>query len=258
MASRFNTAFVEKVPRVADIATFRFKRPDDFAYAAGQWSSIAVPGPKEPLSHHLTLSSSPTEPFLAMTTRLRGTEFKNALDTLSPGTQVEMEGPYGTFTLADERVAMDPESPVPTRALAFLTGGIGITAPRSILRYLADSVSGQNLVPRRPPAFVGAPLRLLYANHSEADIAFADELEEIRSMLPQLSVTHVLSRPSPEWKGITGHIDAELIGRELGDLSTWLYFLSGPPSMVASLRDVLLSVGVADVDIKAERYMGYE
>jgi glycine betaine catabolism B len=258
MASRSTTELEEKIPRVGDITTFKFKKPDGYRFAAGQWTSITIPGPEKPLGHHFTLSSSPTEHHLAITTRLRGTEFKNALDALSPGTEVEMEGPYGSFTLTDERVAMDPESPLPARALAFITGGIGITAPRSILRYLADSIAVARSGPARPPAFVGAPIRLLYANHSETEIAFADELEEMRLVLRQLTVVHVLSQPSPAWTGITGHIDADLICRELGDLSTWLYFLSGPPSLVASLRDALLSVGVADADIKAERYMGYE
>jgi ferredoxin-NADP reductase len=260
MPTRFQSPLIEKIPRVADIVSFRFERPDGYEYAAGQWASLTIPGPAEPLSHHFTMSSSPTEPFLEISTRLRGTEFKNALDAVHLGQEVEVEGPFGSFSLTDSRVVMDPKVPVPARPIAFITGGIGITAPRSILRYLADSVHGAGFA-GEGAAPVGAPLRLLYANHSEDDIAFRDEVDEIARALPHFKVVHVLSRPSPAWTGRQGHVDGDLVNAELGRagaLTSWLYFLSGPPSLVAALRDVLLANGVGDGSIKAERYLGYE
>ena len=60
------------------------------------------------------MSSSPTEPFL-ISTRLRDTEFKNALDAVPLGAEVEVDGPFGSFSLTDKRVVMDPKAPVPAQ-----------------------------------------------------------------------------------------------------------------------------------------------
>ena len=78
--------------------------------------------------HHFSLSSSPFDPLLEFTTRLRGTEFKNALAALQPGSELELEGPYGTFVL-----------PADAGKVAFLAGGIGVTCVRSILRWLGHT-----------------------------------------------------------------------------------------------------------------------
>ena len=107
------------------------------------------------MTHHFTHSSSPTEPWLETTTRLRGTPYKNALDALPLGAEVTMAGPNGFFTLRDA---------VPRAA--FLAGGIGITTVRSILRALADRGDDR-------------PLLLLYGNHDEDGIAFDDELADL-------------------------------------------------------------------------------
>jgi ferredoxin-NADP reductase len=110
----FATRLIAKIPRVADIATFQFERPGDYGFKAGQWFVITLPGAAEPWVHHFSHSNSPTEPVLEFTTRLRGSEFKNALDALPLGAEVEVEGPYGSFTLGED----------PGR-VTFITGGIG-------------------------------------------------------------------------------------------------------------------------------------
>jgi ferredoxin-NADP reductase len=58
-------------PRVEDIVTFRFERPSGYHYRPGQWLVITFQGPDGPLDHHFSHSSSPTEPWVEFTTRLR-------------------------------------------------------------------------------------------------------------------------------------------------------------------------------------------
>lgn len=232
---------MEKIPRVADIVTFRFERPPGYEYRAGQWFVITFPGPTEPYEHHFSHSSSPSEPFLEFTTRLRGSEFKNALDALPLGAEVKVEGPYGAFVLREglERVV-------------FIAGGIGITCARSILRWLSDGV--------QPPAPVSKTRQivLLFANRSEDGIPFREELAQMEAVLPGLRVVHVLSHAGAGRPGYRGHIDEEILRRELPDPHRWAYYLSGPPSFDQAMRELLVGLGIGPGSINMERFEGYE
>jgi glycine betaine catabolism B len=235
----FPSKLLEKVPRTGDIVSFGLERPPGYQYEAGQWFVISLPhGSGEPYAHHFSHSNSPTEPALEFTTRLRGTEFKNALVTLPVGAEVELEGPYGSFTLPED-----------VERVAFLCGGIGITCVRSILRRLADR-SAAIPVPRE--------IVLLYANSSEDGIPFRDELQSLSKAMPGLRVRHVLSRPREGWDGYRGQIDEQILTAELPEPGGFLYFLSGPPSMGRAMRELLLGWGIEAGSIKVERFEGYE
>ena len=219
--------------------SFRFERPKSYEYRAGQWFVITFPGPTEPYTHHFSHSNSPLEPELEFTTRLRGSEFKKALDALPLGAQVELEGPYGAFTLPDE-----PEQ------VAFIAGGIGITCVRSILRYLAERQDAPEHAPRS--------IVLLFANRSEDSIPFRDELKQLETRLPGLRVVHVISEPKEDWQGYRGHIDQAVLSRELPQPPSWTYYVSGPPRFSQSMQEQLIASGVGSGSIKVESFDGYE
>jgi ferredoxin-NADP reductase len=235
----FTSRLVRKTPRVEDIVSFGFERPPGYEYRAGQWFVTTFPGPDEPYTHHFSHSNSPLEPELELTTRLRGSEFKNALDALRLGAEVELEGPYGAFTVTD---GLDH--------LAFIAGGIGITCVRSNLRWLAAREGSSGGASRS--------ITLLFANRSEDGIPFSDELEQLEVGLPGLRVIHVISRPGKGWRGYRGHIDREVLERELQRPQGWSYYLSGPPAFAQSVREQLLAWGVESGSINIERFEGYE
>jgi ferredoxin-NADP reductase len=196
----FGTKLLEKLPRVADIVSFRFKRPEAYTFQPGQWFVVTFPSsdPQEPWEHHFSHSDAPSEPWLEFTTRMRGSDFKNALDALPVGSPVQLEGPFGTFVL-----------PPDAERVAFLAGGIGITCVRSILRWLCDTC-GTNAVPADPPRTPPQEIVLFFANHSEYLIPFKEELDEIARDLPELRLVHVISQPGglagvPGPSGRKGH-----------------------------------------------------
>ncbi len=239
MQQTFPSRLIQKVPRVADIVSFRFERPPQYQYRAGQWFVINFSGPEVPYTHHFSHSSSPLEPELEFTTRLRGTEFKNALDALPLGAEIELEGPYGSFTLSDD-----------IEQVAFITGGIGITCVRSILRSLADGGSGSTHIPRS--------IVLLFANRSEDSIPFKDELGQLPARLPALRVIHVISQAGERWQGYRGHIGREVLNQELLEPGKWVYYVSGPPTLVRSMSEELIAWGAESDSVKAEGFDGYE
>ncbi len=200
---------------------------------------VTFPGPLEPYTHHFSYSGSPLELELEFTTRMRGSDFKNALDALALGAEVELEGPYGAFTLPD-----DPKQ------LVFIAGGIGITCVRSILRWLSDRRSASEGIPQS--------IVLLFANRSEDSIPFRAELEHLERRLAGYRVVHVISQPGKDWQGYRGRIDRAVLERELPWPTSWAYYLSGPPSFVRSMQEELAAWGIEAGSIKAEGFEGYE
>jgi glycine betaine catabolism B len=226
--------------------TFQFERPQGYAYQAGQWFVLTLPGPSEPYVHHFSHSNSPHEPTLEFTTRLRDSQFKNALAALPLGAAVEVEGPYGAFTLGGD-----------SGRVAFVTGGIGITCVRSILRWLARSQDSSTTA--TPPGHqMPREIVVIYANRSANEIPFREELTELEAVLPGLRVVHVLSRPDADWPGHRGHIDERVLAQELPEPRLWSYYLSGSPSLVQSMRELLLGWGISPDAVKAEQFEGYE
>ena len=45
------------------------------------------------------------------------------------------------------------------------------------------------------------------------------------------------------WRGDTGYIDQGMLAKHLPDLASPMYYLAGPPAMVAALRELLNGSG---------------
>ncbi len=231
---QFETDVKEMIKRTKDIISIRFNRPEKFYYLAGQYMFITLGSSDSEMTKHFTLSSSPTESFLEITKRLTGHPFSNALEQLNAGDKVKIRGPYGNFTFQGEygKVGM-------------LSGGIGITPLRSIIRYSIDNKLGTNMI-------------LLYSNSYEDDIAFGDELEELQKQNPNLKVVNIVTKPGPGWKGTTGRINAEIVKTFIPDYMERTFYSSGSRKMVDAMVSLLREMTVPDGQIKKEFFPGFD
>jgi ferredoxin-NADP reductase len=95
---------------------------------------------------------------------------------------------------------------------------------------------------------------LLYANRSEDQIVFRQELEEmVAGQWPDLQVVHVLSRPQEDWRGLTGHIDREKIETACGrNVHGKIFYICAPLRMSRTMIDILQNMGVPDKGIRHE------
>lgn len=236
--STFTGTLLEKIPQGPGTASFRFSKPGGYAFQAGQFFMITIAGPDGPLTYTFSHCDAPTEGHLELTTRLTGSPFKNALDALPLGGEARFEGPYGRFLFKYE-----------APRIAFLTGGIGITPVRSMLKCLADTggagrIEGQELV-------------LFYGSMSDSGIVYKDELDGFAQTIPGLRVVHVIANPAEGWKGRTGFITADIVGAELTDASTWTYYIVGPPPMVTAMEKIMATLEVPGDQIMVEGFAGY-
>jgi len=101
---------------------------------------------------------------------------------------------------------------------------------------------------------------LFYSFRRIEEAAFLTELREIDEMdlhfkfIP--TITHTDGIPH-HWQGELGHISEPMLTRWLPDFQVPIFYVAGPPGMVAAMRHMLSEVGVSDDDIRAEEFAGY-
>jgi ferredoxin-NADP reductase len=247
----FETPLIGRNLVASGTMSFTFAKPPDWTFQAGQFVDISLIDPAttdaEGDTRGFSLSSAPSEDVITITTRLRDSAFKRNLQQMPLGTQVRVEGPFGVLTMEDE-----------SRSAVVLTGGIGITPFRSIL---VEAASRGGLRQR---------VVLIHSNRRPDDAPFLEELFQLAQADTNLSFVPTMTDAdaSGDWSGERGPIDLALLRRHLQDVSHAIYFLegdgepiyylTGPPGLVRSLRVVLQEAGIDERDIRTEEFTGYD
>ena len=97
-------------------------------------------------------------------------------------------------------------------------------------------------------------------NRRPEDAAFLGELQALEREYPNYTLVGTMTgmdRSALPWAGETGKITKEMLTRHIGQLTGPIYYLAGPPAMVAAMHQVLNSAGVDDDDIRSEEFSGY-
>jgi ferredoxin-NADP reductase len=103
-------------------------------------------------------------------------------------------------------------------------------------------------------------LTLLYANRQPKDAAFLDELTAAQTANPNFTLVATMSdteKSAAQWNGETGHVDKAMLTKYLADLTLPIYYISGPPGMVAAMQKILSDAGVKTSNVRAEEFSGY-
>lgn len=217
--------FDHKSHETSNIYTFWFKALDSPKHVAGQFIEMNLdhPDPDERgTKRWFTLSSSPTDKLVSITTRWFGdkaSSFKQTLNTLSKGQGLVVVDPDGDFTLPHD----------PKQKLVFIAGGIGITPYHSIVKFLSGSGKKRDI-------------QLIYAAKTKSDLAFLDLFKKYGC-----KIDTVIGQP------LSGKKILELIG----DYSDKLIYISGPEPMVESLFDQLKQT-VPEKQLKGDYFPGYK
>jgi ferredoxin-NADP reductase len=220
---------------------FHFEKPSGFAFKAGQSADLTLIDPPdtdaEGNTRTFSIASPPFENELVFTTRMRDTAFKRSLKNVPLATEVKIGSAAGSFTLHKN----------PAKPAVFLAGGIGITPFFSMVRQ-AD----HDRLPHK--------LYLFYSNRRPEDAAFLGSLQTLETTNPNFRLICTMtemSKSKKEWKGETVLIDKEMLSRHLAVLQGPIYYIAGPPPMVAAMRQTLVSAGIEEDDIRAEDFAGY-
>jgi ferredoxin-NADP reductase len=221
--------------------SFYFEKPSGFEHKPGQSSDLTLLDPPETDAEGnvrtFSIASAPFEDQLMFATRMRDTAFKRSLKRVPLGTPVKMESPMGSFTLHKNSA----------KPAVFLAGGIGVTPFFSIAKQ-AD----YDRLPHK--------LYFFYSNRRPEDAPFLDVLEKLQKTNPNFHFVGTMTdmpHSKKEWAGETGLIDKGMLVKHLRDLQGPIYYLAGPPAMVAAMRKMLVASGVDEDDIRTEEFAGY-
>jgi ferredoxin-NADP reductase len=237
----YQTTLLGRTEVAKGTMAFQFEKPNNFVFKAGQYIDLTLSdsqpqfGSSNALTHTFSIASPPSDDELVVTTRMRNSAFKQAISTLPIGSPARIEGPMGSFSLHNNTA----------RQVVFLAGGIGIAPFLSMLTYAAKEKLQHRIV-------------LFYANRYLEDAAFIDALWKLERDNPRFRFVPTLTRATNNgWNGKTGHIGLQMLFAHVGILRGPIYYIAGPPTMVATTRRTLSEVGVDEDDIRTEEFAGY-
>lgn len=207
-------------------------------FTAGQTCDLTLPDPSgtgQDEIHTFSIASPPFEPRLTFATRLTGSAFKRALMELPLGRAIDIDGPFGSFTLNDE-------VNTPT---VFLAGGIGITPFRSMLLTAFSQ--------KRPGS-----LTLVCSNRTASGTPFLDEMERWAREQRNFRLVATLTAPnaSEPWRHLLGRVDVDFLKKQLPEPGA-IHYLAGPKAFVAAVQGALRAAGVEQRNIRTEVFEGY-
>jgi glycine betaine catabolism B len=267
--SHFNLRLLEKQKvEGTDIMSFKFAKLNEegqqqqqgqngkkqLEYSAGQFAFFDIGGvyndPEGPI-RHFTITSSPTEDFIMISTRIRDTPYKIRLSSLEEHTTiVKVRGPEGKFTLHEDS----------SKSAVFLSGGIGVTPFRSMIKYATDKQLPVKII-------------MFDSNRNQNNILYKKEFDECTNMNKNLKVVYSVteeeggeeqpaqtSSPSIAWNGERGRIDKAMLTRYLSDndIKDSIFYICGPPGMVKAMQNLIqIELQIQKENIKIEEFTGY-
>lgn len=213
---------LQKYTQGGDIVTFCFKTDKPLDWEAGQFMHWQIEVDGKPEFHWFTISSAPYEKKPCITTHVRNTPFKQALNKLEVGDIIHGFGRDGDFVWED--------SDLPH---VFIAGGIGVTPFHSIIKQRAHE--GKSL-----------PITLLYANRDD-NIAFKSEFDAISKAHPEFGISYVIGKP----------LSLDLIKEKVPHFKESLVYLSGAEPMVEAIGDQLRKAGLPAHQLKRDFFPNY-
>ena len=220
---------------------FHFDKPEGFQFRAGQAIDVTLLNPPETDGEGnirtFSIASPPFEDRLEIATRMRDSAFKRVLKSMPLGTAVKIDGPSGSLTLHKNS----------SKPAVFLAGGIGITPFLSILRQAAHEKLPHELF-------------LFYSNRRPEDTPFLDTLNELQKTNPKFRFVPTMTeigKSHQKWIGQTGFIDSSMLANTVSSVQGPIFYIAGPPGMVAAMRQVIVTAGADEDDIRTEEFSGY-
>jgi ferredoxin-NADP reductase len=177
---------------------------------------------------HFSIASSPTEGKIIQLTIKDGISlYKSALQNLTIGSWVELDGPHGIYEWPTEG----------NKDQLFIAGGVGIAAFRGRIKYNIDTK-------------LPTKIALLYSTTSLETCIYKKELENwARENRFFTLIFHESSR--------MGRINKVTLKRTIKLLNNPTLWVCGSPRMVDNIENALTELGEDQKNILTEKFTGY-
>ncbi len=234
VSPKFHTKLrLREIQHISDsVANYIFESLRRLAFQPGQYMEWTLPGVgynSRGNRRSFTIASSPTESTIQMGVKFYqpSSLYKQKLRAMKPGDTIVAGQVCGDFTLPRD----------PSRKVAMIAGGIGITPFRSMIQHQIDTQSNRDIV-------------LLYSARAEADLAYRD-------VFNQAKAHNVRSYFQASGSGQDRATTPEQLRKIIPDYAERVFYISGPPAMVESSHHSLRQLGVAAHNIETDAFFGY-
>lgn len=218
------------------VSSFVFKAQDGTSidFTPGMFAMLQYKNSStgETIARAFSIANSPPSDSLEFIIALIHGKFTSKLDTAKEGDLYYVSAPYGQFKF-------DINS---SEKFLFLAGGTGIAPFMSMLRYAKRLGSGMDAY-------------MIYSTKYANELIYEDEIERYCES-PRFKITITVTRPQPGdgWTGVTGHVNADMISKNVPDLKERISYICGPPAFVKAVKEALVSLGIEEKNIKAEMW----
>jgi ferredoxin-NADP reductase len=207
---------------------FDFEALDwDGVFTPGQFLSMTAQVAGEEITRAYSIASPPDGRKFGLCANLvAGGHFSPWLFARAPGDEIDFKGPYGAFT---------PRATASDSVL--VATGTGIAPFRSFL--LGGGLSGN--------------CTLILGTRHEHGLLYDAEWRALLQSRAGFAYWPTLTRPSPEWRGLTGRVQPHVM-QALGDRREVNVYICGLREMVDELRAQLKAAGVDRKRVIYEKY----
>ncbi|WP_036258204.1 2Fe-2S iron-sulfur cluster-binding protein [Methylocapsa aurea] len=202
-------------------------------FIPGQFVELALPGTL--IRRAYSLANTPNwDGTLEFLIRLQpnGAFSSYFADRAKIGDMLVVRGPQGSFTV-------DEASQAPRW---FVAGGTGLAPMLAILRQMAEFGDPRDC-------------RLFFGVNREEELFAAEEIETLKTALPQLKVALCVWKPEPGWTGFSG-TPTDALASALAGLGTLPdLYVCGPPALIEAAEAVALKAGIAHDRVFSEQFL---
>jgi len=201
---------------------------------AGQYAIVDLETRQDPEGpvRSFTLASSRTEEeYILVSTRIRETPFKKKLGGLDVGQLVNITAPLGKFVLHSDY----------SRPAVLLSGGIGVTPFRSMIKYATDKQLPINIT-------------MFDSNRNQSNILYKEEFDRWVDLNKKLKIIYTLSNGETETQ-IVHTVDSQYLNPNV--LEESIFYIFGPPGMLRAMQKLLDELRVTKNRVMIEVFTGY-
>ncbi len=224
----------EIIHETPDVDVIRFKAQDGtkLNFDPGMFVMITYSNPatNEKLARAFSIASAPGYDTLEFFVHMIHGRFTSHLDGAKPKDIYYMSGPYGQFRFVPDQ----------DKKVLFIAGGTGLAPMMSMIRYVKDLKSDNDIL-------------LLYSVRFPNEIIRKSELEELSSEI-NLKTVVTVTRPQDGdgWTGEKGHIGQDMIKKYAPDYMERKVYVCGPLAFTKAMQEVCTSLGIPKEMIKAD------
>ena len=213
---------------------------DEYLFLPGQHVPIEATIDGRRTRRTYSICSTPGRPELEIGVRIQpGGRFSTFVaERLAVGDELKVMPPIGQFHA-------EPD-PARARTCVAFAAGSGITPILSILTATLESEPGSRVI-------------LFYGNRRQLSTMFIDDLYALKNRFPERVQLHFLfSREEQEFPVMSGRLDADKVAELYRAFAIETppddVYVCGPDTMIQTVTDALVRLGVAAERIHAERF----